>query len=211
MHTSMSTMCMFSQTSHTYVRCRIKTHFDKTICIWICRGDHAALCDKKTPSRFNQIFNWDGMATEWQIQNETRNNYFPLLASMMFFLSSSDCTSKLDLNGGRLCCASLVVPLALFRCTHFSHSFPSAAKMNFRVFLCFTYLFFCLFVRWLSYSSVSTACERLINVIIAYEWDTAQKYIVPKLRFLCTLSSTSTYNPICWMNEWDLSESALAF
>lgn len=126
---------------------------------------------KKTRSRFNQIFNFN----DW-LRPRMADSKRPETISLFFrhakccFLPP-DRSSKLDLNGGRWL---LYVSLCFTCCSMDSFArkmfvfFSLATKMNFRVFL--WYDFFARCYCCCSVSSVCTGCERLINMIIVYEW-----------------------------------------
>lgn len=154
------------------------------------RSMGAAGIGRKTRPRFNQIFNLN----DWlrpNDQNQTTRNYFPLFrhhveSSRPFlfpFDSLPDCSSKLDLNGGRLlalrftCCSmdGFVFLFWYLREKKIVCVFLAlATKMNFRVFLWWG--FFCCFAGAGAAGgggggggrSVCTACERLINMIIVW-------------------------------------------
>lgn len=168
------------------------------------RGDHGWWKKNAVEIQSNIQFEWLA-PVEWQIQ--TTRNYFPLFrhveccfsscvyVCVLFFLPLlPDCSSKLDLNGGRsLHYVSLVVPWTLFRFLQKMFVFfSSATKMNFRVFLwyiCFFLFFFCVavmplpFYRW----SLGLYCMWTFN---KYDYS-----IRMRTKKKCNNNNTHTYRP----------------
>lgn len=139
---------------------------------------------------------------------------------MLPFFAPFDCTSKLDLNGGR---RTVNVSLVVLRIRAFFSAFRQLLQHFFSLVLALPsseynknafHSVFMVNFYFHDTTGLCAACECLINMIIAYEMvaNAARKKSFQKITVLeRALMLTSTYNPIYWMNKRDLRDSMLAF